>query len=74
MSSELGQPQPNTVGAMDIDQSTNNLFFTEIRADNSKGWIRVISLDTMVMRTLRELDTPPRYLAIAPQTGYGAPV
>ena len=54
---------------MCLDQSTRNLFFTEIRADDSKGWIRVISLDALVTRTLYESETPPRYLAIAPEKG-----
>ncbi|XP_070172876.1 low-density lipoprotein receptor-related protein 5-like [Littorina saxatilis] len=65
------QAQPNTVGSLCVDQSTNNLFFTEISADNSQGWIRVISLERRgdVMRTLNRTIPPPRYLAIAPNAG-----
>ncbi|KAL8598850.1 hypothetical protein ACOMHN_015429 [Nucella lapillus] len=66
---EAGQVQPSTVGALCVDHSANTLFFTEIRADNSTGWIRVISLHTRVMKTLYQSEIPPRLLAIAPTRG-----
>ncbi|XP_076453808.1 low-density lipoprotein receptor-related protein 2-like isoform X2 [Babylonia areolata] len=67
---EAGQPSPNTVGALCVDRSTNNLYFTERKADNSKGWVRVISLDSPhVMKTLYEPSSTPRHLDIDPANG-----
>lgn len=68
---ESGQAAANIVGAMRVDASTNNLYFTEIRRDYAEGWIRVISLaDTKALKTLRVFTTSPAvYLDIHPPDG-----